>query len=633
MRIVIVILAALLLLIAGEAQASVIFPADAGALNVRDFGAKGDGTTDDTAAINAALTKSGGDTGQTFWQDRIVYFPSGTYLVTSPILKRYETGKFGSGSILVGQSREDTIIKLKDKAPGYDDPAHPKAIIFTTAKLIDGSPTSGGKDYTNKGEGNDAYMNFVENMTVDAGLGNPGAIGIDYLANNMGTIRNVTMRAPEGSGATGIALTRKWPGPALIENVAVEGFRTGIDAWNTEYGITLEKITLKKQHVGLRNNHNMLAVHDITIDDAFAPIVNQSHDGLIVISGARINQQGLSGEAVFNYGFMNISRLNVSGYKTVLNVPAATKLNGVYEGNALIAPVDNARSLPIESPPPAFEEPTPKWISVGDYAKPDSELAATNGIRRAFASGAATIYFPHGVYLIDDNIIVPPSVQRIVGMTSTIRPSKHRLPNFSREFGMFRTTNNKKPLVIEKLAFDNSYMGDQVGVEVGGTAPLFLQDVVGAGVKTILRPEKAGKVYVENTCCGDIALSGKQGVWIRQLNSEGPGVRVVDKGAPLWILGVKTEQDCTVLDNKDGARTEVLGGLVYITGRKADPVIPAFRNTDSQLLLSYVEESFNPDSTYKVHLIDTKNGAAKTTTADMLPQRNIGRIVPQLTSQ
>lgn len=625
------ILAAFTLGSAREAIAITLFPEDAGVVNVRDFGAKGDGVADDTAAINAALTKSGGDTGPTFWQDRIVYFPDGTYLVSNRIIKRYENGKFGSGSILVGQSRENTIIKLEDNAPGYTDPEHPKAIIFTTAKLLDGNETSGGKDYTNKGEGNDAYMNYVENMTIDAGHGNTGAIGIDYLASNMGAIRNVTVSAPEGSGATGIALTRKWPGPALIENVDVEGFKTGIDAGNTEYGMTLERITLRKQHVALRNNHNMLTVHELNVDGAFAPIVNQSHDGLLVISGGRIKQGGLSGEAIYNYGFLNTTGLNISGYKTILGTPNTSRLNGVYEGNKFIAPVPNW-SLPVESPPPAFEEPLIKWVSIAEYTKPDSGTDATDGIRKAFATGASTIYFPHGVYLVHDNITVPPSVQRIVGMTSTIRP-KDRLPQFSRDSGIFIATNNRKPLVIEKLAFDNSYMGDQTAVEARGMMPLFLQDVIGAGVKTLLRPEKGGKVYMENTCCGTVSVAGKQGVWARQLNSEGPGVRVDNHGAPLWILGVKTEGDCTVLDNNDGAHTQVLGGLVYITGNRANPVIPAFRNTDSQLLLSYVEEAFDPAGTYKIHLADSKNGKVKNTMADMLPKRNVGRMAAQITSQ
>ena len=51
-----------LALLAGCANAparaeNIVFPADAGVLNVRDLGVKGDGTTDDTAALQAAIDK------------------------------------------------------------------------------------------------------------------------------------------------------------------------------------------------------------------------------------------------------------------------------------------------------------------------------------------------------------------------------------------------------------------------------------------------------------------------------------------------------------------------------------------------------------------------------------------------
>nr|MDA8319057.1 glycosyl hydrolase family 28-related protein [Actinomycetota bacterium] len=65
--------------------------------NVRDFGARGDGTTDDTAAIqaavNAAVAAAGG----------IVYFPPGTYPISSTItIPALTTGVQGTPIILLG---------------------------------------------------------------------------------------------------------------------------------------------------------------------------------------------------------------------------------------------------------------------------------------------------------------------------------------------------------------------------------------------------------------------------------------------------------------------------------------------------------------------------------------------------
>lgn len=91
-----------------------------GYLNVKNYGAKGDGSTDDTAAINAALTACP-EGGQ-------VFFPPGTYLVSSPITLRrnrtligthagrwpYHTG--GPCRIRVTSGfTGDAIIRLKDE--------------------------------------------------------------------------------------------------------------------------------------------------------------------------------------------------------------------------------------------------------------------------------------------------------------------------------------------------------------------------------------------------------------------------------------------------------------------------------------------------------------------------------------
>ena len=70
------------------------------ALNVKGFGAKGDGVTDDTAAIqacfNAAFTAAGNGTNTTL--NKPVYFPPGTYLVTSPFTTSVTGTASGAGS-------------------------------------------------------------------------------------------------------------------------------------------------------------------------------------------------------------------------------------------------------------------------------------------------------------------------------------------------------------------------------------------------------------------------------------------------------------------------------------------------------------------------------------------------------
>ena len=71
--------------------------------NVRDFGAKGDGVTDDTAAINQAIS-TGNRCGQgcdsSTVTPAIVYFPPGTYVVSKPLNQYYYTQMIGDANNL-----------------------------------------------------------------------------------------------------------------------------------------------------------------------------------------------------------------------------------------------------------------------------------------------------------------------------------------------------------------------------------------------------------------------------------------------------------------------------------------------------------------------------------------------------
>lgn len=69
--------------------------------NVRDFGCRGDGVTDDTVCINLAISSGGRcgyGCGSSTVSPALIYFPSGTYVVSSPIIMYYYSQLVGNAN-------------------------------------------------------------------------------------------------------------------------------------------------------------------------------------------------------------------------------------------------------------------------------------------------------------------------------------------------------------------------------------------------------------------------------------------------------------------------------------------------------------------------------------------------------
>lgn len=89
-----------------------------GLRSVRDYGATGDGETDDTAAFKEALAEGG-----------ILYVPEGTYLITSPIHPEIRSGRYPR-FVLLGAGQDRSILKTKDHhAPLIDFPWRGKTAL------------------------------------------------------------------------------------------------------------------------------------------------------------------------------------------------------------------------------------------------------------------------------------------------------------------------------------------------------------------------------------------------------------------------------------------------------------------------------------------------------------------------
>jgi hypothetical protein len=129
--------------------------------SVRDAGARGDGTTDDTQAIQAAIDKH-----------PVVYFPAGRYRVSDTLRLKPDT-------VLIGLHPGLTQLRLPNGSPLYQGVGTPKALI-ESAKGGDAIVTGIG---INTGEVNPratgllwraGARSLVDDIRVQWGMGAPG---------------------------------------------------------------------------------------------------------------------------------------------------------------------------------------------------------------------------------------------------------------------------------------------------------------------------------------------------------------------------------------------------------------------------------------------------------------------------
>jgi hypothetical protein len=104
----------------------------------------------------------------------------------------------------------------------------------------------------------------------------------------------------------------------------------------------------------------------------------------------------------------------------------------------------------------------------------------------------------------------------------------------------------------------------------------------------------------------------------------------VNQGTWLTIEGLKTEGICTIVDNRDGAQTDIFGGLVYMVRDPQGADVPAFRNQSARLSAAFAEEVLQGSHRYDVYL--EQDGMPRAVAASTFPPRGLGRFVPDLTA-
>ena len=579
---------------------NIVFPADMGIVNVAQapYFAKGDGVTDDTAAIQKALDDHPN-------QGAIIYLPNGVYKITDTLRWPKANGDEATvkNTVLQGQSRDGTILQLPDHAPRFANPRKAQPVLYTGH-----APAQ-------------RFGNEVRNLTVDTGAGNPGAIGLQFMANNQGGVYDVALISGDGQGPMGLDMAyTDEEGPLLIKNVEIVGFDVGVATATSLASETMEHVMIQHQNVcGVRNTGQPLSIRDLQSLNSVPSVINSG--GLMTLIDCTLAAERAPTEpAVLNEAGMLARNVRVTGYPVALHDkvtgkdiagPLLTEFRAQMP-ETLLSQDTKTLGLPIKETPEVPWDDPKTWVSPQKFgAKTDDGQDDSEAIQKAIDSGATTVYLPRGSYTIGHTIILRGAIRCLIGGKANLDIAE---PLKSQSAPVFQLAEGTAPVVtVERLTTDFSD-GPFVFLEDASKRTLVMRQLmVNFQGPPAYRNTEAGTgpVFIEDMV-GQAFFFKNQSVWARQFNPElnfHPGTHIVNDGGTLWTLGLKTEGGGTQVETKNGGRTEILGGLIGDTN--AGKMAPMFVNTDSQVSAAVIEVCFDHDP-YDKLVSETRQGQTKT---------------------
>ncbi|OCK96142.1 glycoside hydrolase family 55 protein [Cenococcum geophilum 1.58] len=414
--------------------------------NVKDYGVPGDGSTDDTAAINAAISAGGrcapGSCQSSTVTPAIVYFPAGTYIVSTPIIPYYMTQ-------LIGNANSLPVIKA--------------TAGFTGLGLIDGDPyqSSGNQGWTST----NVFYRQVRNLILDltAIPAATAATGIHWPTAQATSLQNVQiiMTASSDSQQQGIFIENGSGG--FMSDVTVTGGLYGANIGNQQFtmrnlvisnaivgisqiwdwgwtyqGITISSCTTafsmisggsSAQNVGSVNIiDSTITGCSVFVDTVWTTSSSPATAGSLILENVVLNNvptavHGTSGTILAGTtGSMTITSWG-QGHKYTPNGPTTWQgsFTPVSRPGALLASGTNRYYT--KSKPQYGASPVASFVSIRSAgAKGDGSTDDTTAIQNAITSAASSgkiVFFDYGVYKVTNTIYIPPG-SRIVGETYSV---------------------------------------------------------------------------------------------------------------------------------------------------------------------------------------------------------------------
>ncbi|KAL3428439.1 Glucan 1,3-beta-glucosidase 2 [Phlyctema vagabunda] len=571
--------------------------------NVKDFGAVGDGVTDDTAAINTAIStgsRCGLGCDSSTVKPALIYFPPGTYAVSKPLIQYYYTQFVGDAVTLptIKALPSFTGMAVIDADPYENDGSN----WFTNQNnffrqirnlVIDltAMPVSAGAGIHWQVAQATSLQNIVFNMRTDGGTANAqqgifmdngsGGFMTDltfnggkygaFLGSQQFTTRNLTFNNCQ------TAIFMNWNWAWTFQGITINNAQIGIDMANggaasqTVGSVLLLDSTISNTPIGISTVYNKAEVGTngtLIIDN-----VDMTANVPVAVSNAESKSTILAGNAKI------ASWTQGRGYNgaNTGSVIQDTKTTASKPANLL----DAAGNVFTRSKPQYENEPVSAFLSVkSNGAKGDGVTDDTAAIQALFdkATAVDVVYFDHGAYVITDTVKVPKNIRItgeiwpliMAGGSTSFKDQANPKPVFqvgqpgdvgSVEISdiIFETLGPQAGAILVEWNVAEESQGSagmwDVHFRVGGSAGTQLQSdkcSKNPDATTAANPECIGAFMMLHITNSSTAYIENNWFWVsdheldltdhNQINIyNGRGVLVSSEDGPVWLVGTSSE--------------------------------------------------------------------------------------------
>lgn len=589
----------------------------------KDYGAKGDGVTDDTAAINKAIAdgnRCGNGCDSSTTSPAIIYFPSGTYLVSAPLIQYYYTQFIGNADNLpiLKAAAGFKGIAVIDSDPYLDGGANwftnqnnfYRQVRNFVIDLTAMPPSTGAGIHWQVAQAT-SLQNIVFNMVqggqgnaqqgifMDNGSGgfmtdltfNGGKFGA-FFGNQQFTTRNLTFNNVD------TAIYLNWDWAWTFKSLNINNCRVGLDMSNSPNDETVGSAlvidsTFSNTKVGIVTayktgqnkppNGNTLILDNVNFPGT--PTAIQSADGSSVLAGDSRISTWVQGRH-YQKGSTSSSSQDQT---TLSDLPSRPQ-----------PLVDSSGKFVERSKPQYIGYPTSAFKSIkAGGAKGDGQTDDTKAIQSVMDNAGPDdiVYFDHGDYVVSSTIKVPKDAKIVGEIWPVIFAKGSEFGDVSNPKAVFEVGQKGESGSVEMSDLVFSTIGPQPGAimiewnvrdanggsgtgmwdvhaRIGGFAGSNLQsshcarpadngtDVDTAGCTAaflLLHVTEQASLYAENCWfwVADHELDQSDHSQIDVFN--GRGVLVEAKEGPVWLYGTASEHSQFYQYQFRGAKNVFMG--------------------------------------------------------------------------